>query len=73
MMRGYMSSKGILVSEHRLRTALPSAAPGGHSQRQSDGLARANPRLYVACYFGHKLHVDQNEKLGDVWHNLRSC
>ncbi len=24
---------------------------------------RSNPRIYIANYFGHKLHVDQNEKL----------
>jgi hypothetical protein len=63
MMKGYLLSKGIPVSEHMLRTTLPSAAPGAHIQRQSDGLERANPHLYVARYFGHKLHVDQNEKM----------
>ena len=63
MMQGYLRSKGLPVSEHRLRTSLPSAAPGAHAARQSDGLERANPHLYIARYFGHKLHVDQNEKL----------
>ena len=62
-MAGYLRSKGIPASEHRLQTSLPTAAPNAHAARQSDGLERENPHVYVACYFGHKLHVDQNEKL----------
>lgn len=27
------------------------------------GLRNTNPIQYVADYFGHKLHIDQNEKL----------
>ena len=33
------------------------------SNDKNDGLEWANPHLYVAHYFGHKLHVDQNQKL----------
>lgn len=62
-MGGYLRSKGIPVSDHQLRSCLPSVAPSAHIQRQTDGLERANPHVYVARYFGHKLHVDQNEKL----------
>lgn len=62
-MGGYLRSKGIPVSDYRLRSCLPSVAPSAHTQRQTDGLERANPHVYVARYFGHKLHVDQNEKL----------
>ena len=62
-MGGYLRSKGLPVSEYRLRGILPSIAPLSHSQRQNEGIERANPRVYVARYFGHKVHIDQNEKL----------
>ena len=42
---------------------LPSVAPQGHSSRVSSARERRNPALYYARYFGHKLHLDQNEKL----------
>ena len=31
--------------------------------RCSDTIDQLNPVCYVALYFGHKLHIDQNEKL----------
>ena len=33
------------------------------SSRQSNSHERRNPAFYSARYFGHKLHMDQNEKL----------
>ena len=47
MIRGYIASKGISVSEHQLRQTLPHASPGAHIQRQSDGLERSNPHVYM--------------------------
>ena len=33
------------------------------SKTTSNTLDRVNPVQYAALYFGHKLHIDQNEKL----------
>ena len=64
MMKGYLKGvKGINVSERKLRTIMPSLAPVNHSLRQSNSLERRNPAIYSARYFGHKIHLDQNEKL----------
>ena len=37
--------------------------PGYHHARRTSTARQINPVPYHACYFGHKLHVDQNEKL----------
>ena len=37
--------------------------PQWFQARQRNTQERTNPSLYVARYFGHKLHIDQNEKL----------
>ena len=58
-----ISSKGIFTSERRLKTMLPSISPAWHRGRQQNSHEHSNPALYVACYFGHKLHMDQNETL----------
>ena len=34
-----------------------------YEQRRHDAVDRLNPSPYIALYFGHKLHLDQNEKL----------
>lgn len=62
-MKGYVQAKGLKVSERRLRHLLPSVAPIGHQLRQTSSNERRNPATYIARYFGHKLHLDQNEKL----------
>ena len=49
-LKGYMASKGISISEHKLQQTLPQASPGAHNQRQSNGLERSNPHVYVARY-----------------------
>ena len=63
MMKGYVQTKGLKVSERKLRHLLPSVAPIGHHLRQTSSYERRNPATYIARYFGHKLHLDQNEKL----------
>lgn len=63
MLKGYLASKGVAISERKLRNALPRITPQWHLARQQNSHERSNPRLYSANYFGHKLHLDQNEKL----------
>ena len=63
MLKGYIQSKGVLVSERKLKSALPRMSPQWHHARQQNSHERSNSSIYVARYFGHKLHLDQNEKL----------
>ena len=37
-------------------------SPGYRAQRRSSITRAVNPIPYKADYFGHKLHIDQNEK-----------
>ena len=53
----------IQVSGHQLRSTLPVVSPQYHAMRTHDVVERTNPRVYIARYFGHRLHVDQNEKM----------
>lgn len=63
-MKGYLrGNKGMNVSERKLKKIMPTLAPSSHSSRQSSSLERRNPAIYSAHYFGHKIHMDQNEKL----------
>ena len=63
MLKGVLESKGIKVSESRVAESLRNVAPVQYDQRRNDTIDRLNPSPYIALYFGHKLHVDQNEKL----------
>ena len=63
MLKGYLRSKGVQASERKLRSLLPRVTPQWFQARQRNAQERTNPSLYVARYFGHKLHIDQNEKL----------
>ena len=64
MIKGYLKgNKGINVSERKLKVIMPSLAPVDYSLRQSNSQERRNPAIYSARYFGHKIHLDQNEKL----------
>ena len=63
-MKGYLSQKySVNVSQKRVADALRQVAPQYHARRQTDTARQINPIPYRADYFGHKLHVDQNEKL----------
>ena len=62
-MKGYLQSKGIKVSENKVATSLKRVAPESYQRRRQNTLDRVNPVQYAALYFGHKLHIDQNEKL----------
>ena len=46
-----------------MRSALHDVSPQYHAMRTHDVVERTNPRVYIARYFGHHLHVDQNEKM----------
>ena len=63
MLKRYIQSKGVLVSEWKLKSALPRMSPLWHNARQQNSHERSNPSIYVARYFGHKLHLDQNKKV----------
>ncbi|CAL8375253.1 unnamed protein product [Gadus morhua 'NCC'] len=62
MMTGYLSAKGVKASEGRVGNVLRSIHQPYHIARQQ-GARNLNPIPYNAEYMGHKLHVDQNEKL----------
>ena len=62
-MTGLLSSQGIRVSQARVGEAQRRTNPLYHHQRRSSSARLSNPIPYSADYFGHKLHVDQNEKL----------
>lgn len=63
MMKGYLQTKGIKVSESTVAKSLKRVAPESYQSRRQNTLDRRNPVQYAALYFGHKLHIDQNEKL----------
>lgn len=58
-----MKSCGITASEKRIARALSVSSPMYQAQRNSNTARQMNPFPYHADYFGHKLHLDQNEKL----------
>ena len=62
-MTGFFRSQGIRVSETRVGEALCQANPQYHHSRREATTRSLNPIPYSADYFGHKVHVDQNEKL----------
>jgi hypothetical protein len=51
----------ILAS--KIGTALQRVAPDSYEQRRHNLIDRTNPVPYIGHAFGHKLHMDQNEKL----------
>ena len=63
MMKGYLESKGISVAEARVAESLKRVAPVEYEERRQNTIDRTNPLPYRALYFGHKLHLDQNEKV----------
>lgn len=63
MMSGFLRSQGFTVSEVRVGEALKRTDPLHHSSRSLVTYRSINPRIYHADHFGHKLHIDQNEKI----------
>ena len=58
---GLLRSEGVIVGEQRVRSAMTNATPVYIQQRQQRVYRQMNPVPYYAEYFGHKLHLDQNE------------
>lgn len=63
-MKGYLESQNVSIGEHKVSRSLKRVAPAAHEHRRQNTVDTTNPIPYVARYFGHKLHVDQNEKIG---------
>ena len=63
MVKGYMASCGITASDKRIGKALSIDCPLYQVQRNANTARQTNRYPYHADYFGHKLHMDQNEKL----------
>ena len=62
-MTGLLAAQGYRVGENRIATSLKRANPHHHSLRMNVTQRLMNPTAYVALYYGHKIHIDQNEKL----------
>lgn len=58
-----MRANSIIVGEKRVGQALSSVSPVYTQHRRNHSYRQLNPTPYYAEYFGHKLHLDQNEKL----------
>ena len=63
MMKGHLMSKGYSIAEARISVSLQRVCPDGYQSRRTNTVHRTNPIRYAANYYGHKLHIDQNEKL----------
>jgi hypothetical protein len=62
-MTGFLRSQGIVTSETRVGSSLQRINVGYHHARRTATARQLNPIPYSADYFGHKVHIDQNEKL----------
>ena len=63
-MKGYVEAHHkVQASQKRISTALKKVSPDYQIQRNTNTARLVNPVPYKADYFGHKLHIDQNEKL----------
>ena len=63
MMTGVLRSKSIRVCEGKIGKTLKRLDPTAQIQRAVTAGRSLNPKCYNADYFGHKIHIDQNEKL----------
>ena len=63
MLQGKLDSEGVRVHDKRISRSLIRVAPDYHRQRVQNKARLFNPLPYQADYFGHKMHLDQNEKL----------
>jgi len=63
-MTGYLRhSRNIRVGVNIVGRTLKRVNPEYHNERKTTTTRHLNPIPYFAEYFGHKLHLDQNEKL----------
>jgi len=56
-------TRGIRIGVNRVAASLKRVSGNYHRQRQVSTARLLNPIPYFAQYFGHKIHLDQNEKL----------
>ena len=63
MVKGYKASCGITAGDKRIGKALSIVSPLYQVQRNTNTARQTNPYPYHADYFGHKLYMDQTEKL----------
>ncbi|XP_020899410.1 uncharacterized protein LOC110238104 [Exaiptasia diaphana] len=63
MLKGKLEAEGVRVHDKRISKSLQRVAPGYHQQRVQNTARLFNPLPYKSDYFGHKIHLDQNEKL----------
>ena len=62
-MQGLLAATGVRASHRRVAKTLRTVAPGYHHAKRACTARQTNPAPYSAEYYGHKLHLDQNEKL----------
>ena len=58
-----LASNGLRVGESRVGESLRQVNPSYQHARRTATARQMNPMPYRADFFGHKLHIDQNEKL----------
>lgn len=60
---GLLRSDGIIVGEQRVRSSMRRITPAYIERRRQHTYHQLNPAPYYSEYYGHKMHIDQNEKL----------
>ncbi|CAC5368448.1 unnamed protein product [Mytilus coruscus] len=63
LVTGFLRSNGYSLGERSVRTSLLEISPFYVAQRRAGFERNTNPSAYYAEYAGHKLHMDQNEKI----------
>ena len=64
MMTGHIRhSTGLCLGMNKVGQALKRANPEQHREQQTLSTRHFNHIPYYAEYFGHRLHLDQNENL----------
>lgn len=62
-MKGFLACGGIRAGQRQIAAVMPHCNPEYHRKRQTNTAKLMNPIPYYASYFGHKIHIDQNEKM----------
>lgn len=64
MLQGTLRASGVHASQRRISLSMQRLEGEAHAARQRDAVRLLNPLPYIVRYHGHKLHLDQNEKIG---------
>ena len=62
-MIGVLAAQGIRTGSQRVGRSLARVHPAYHERRRTRTERQTNPIPYSSKYFGHTVHIDQNEKL----------